>query len=68
MTINPKSDIGWSRAWQGRVMHYFTGDRRTLCGKELVAHTSRGIGFIYSMHGYPRCKRCDELYRHEKDQ
>jgi len=58
--INLAIDLGWTRCWGGRVIHYFQG-RMTLCGKSLVPHTGPS-SWIYS-GSYPRCKKCLTIFR-----
>jgi hypothetical protein len=45
----------WTRAWGGRLVHFFIGGKRTACGKLLSPHDPKDAWYTI---GYSKCKRC----------
>lgn len=56
-------EISWSRAYQGRVYHGFTGEiadagERTLCGK-YFPYRYDAWDYVYNVpFKYKKCKKC----------
>ena len=49
----------WGKAWHGRLLHFWTTNRETLCGKtHMLAHSYRNR-FSFATG---RCKRCQKKH------